>query len=199
VGQAKLYLFVKDVPGDGALRLPGLRAGQLNEAYLLGSPSRESFAVTSTKEGASVRIGKDSLAGAGYLPVIVLPFSGRLEVAPASTAPDAAGNFLLTPSAADRFFNYNGAGYEAPKTLYKLRWFLDAPPGRYRAEIDVQPTQAKARMDLVVDGLRIPLTVRFSAAASVTIRQNIRVSPASSETASPVSIELTPPEPFLKG
>jgi alpha-L-fucosidase len=199
VGQAKLYLFVKDVPGDGALRLPGLRAGQLNEAYLLGSPSRESFAVTSTKEGASVRIGKDSLAGAGYLPVIVLPFSGRLEVAPASTASDAAGNFLLTPSAADRFFNYNGAGYEAPKTLYKLRWFLDAPPGRYRAEIDVQPAQAKARMDLVVDGLRIPLTVRFSAAASVTIRQNIRVSPASSETASPVSIELTPPEPFLKG
>ena len=199
VGQAKLYLFVKDVPGDGALRLPGLRAGQLNEAYLLGSPSRESFAVTSTKEGASVRIGKDSLAGAGYLPVIVLPFSGRLEVAPASTASDAAGNFFLTPSAADRFFNYNGAGYEAPKTLYKLRWFLDAPPGRYRAEIDVQPTQAKAGMDLVVDGLRIPLTVRFSAAASVTIRQNIRVSPASSETASPVSIELTPPEPFLKG
>jgi alpha-L-fucosidase len=199
VGQGKLYLFVKDVSGDGVLRLPGLRAGRLNGAYLLGNPSHESFDVTSSKDGASVRIGKGSLAGAGYLPVVVLPFSGRLEVVQAATAPDAAGNFLLTPSAADQFFNYNGAGYEAPKTLYKLRWFVDAPPGRYRAEIDVKPTPARAGLDLVVEGLRIPLIVPSSDAATVTIKQNVRVIAAGSEDASPVSIELTPPEPFLKG
>jgi alpha-L-fucosidase len=199
VGQGKLYLFVKDVPGDGVLRLPGLRAGQLNSAYLLSSASHESFAVTSTKDGVSVRIEQDALATVGYLPVIVLPFSGRLEVAQASTAPDAAGNFLLTPSVADHFFNYNGAGYEAPETLYKLRWFLIAPPGRYRAEIDVKPTHAKAGLDFVVDGHRIPLTVPPSAATTVTIKQNIRILPTSFEDASRVSIELTPPEPFLKG
>jgi alpha-L-fucosidase len=199
VGQGKLYLFVKDVPGDGVLRLPGLRAGQLNSAYLLGSASHESFAVTSIKDGVSVRIEQDALATVGYLPVIVLPFSGRLEVAQASTAPDAAGNFLLTPSVADHFFNYNGAGYEAPETLYKLRWFLIAPPGRYRAEIDVKPTHAKAGLDFVVDGHRIPLTVPPSAATTVTIKQNIRILPTSFEDASRVSIELTPPEPFLKG
>ena len=190
---------MKDVPGDGVLRLPGLRAGQLNASYLLGGPSHESFTVTSAKDGGSVRIGKDRLAGAGYLPVIVLPFSGRLEVEEASTVPDAAGNFLLMPSAADHFFNYNGAGYEAPETLYKLRWFLVAAPGRYRAEIDVKPTHAKAVLDLVVNGRRMPQTVPSSAAATVTIKQNIVVVPASFEDASPVSIELTPPEPFLKG
>src|SRR4030095_13822967 len=187
VGQGKLYLFVKDVPGDGVLRLPGLRAGQLNSAYLLGSASHESFAVTSIKDGVSVRIEKDALATVGYLPVIVLPFSGRLEVAQASTAPDAAGNFLLTPSVADHFFNYNGTGYEAPETLYKLRWFLIAPPGRYRAEIDVKPTHAKAGLDFVVDGHRSPLSVPPSAATTVTIKQNIRILPTSFEDASRVS------------
>jgi alpha-L-fucosidase len=180
------------------LRLPGLRARQLNGAYLLGGPSHESFPVTSSQDGASVRVGKGSLAGAGYIPVIVLWFSGNLEVAQPAIAPDGAGNFFLKPSAADHFFNYNGAGYEAPETLYKLRWFLVAPPGRYHAEIEVKPQKATAQLDLVVDGRRIPLTVPSSAAATVTIKRNIRVS-ARFRDESPVSIELTPPEPFVKG
>jgi len=41
--------------------------------------------------------------------------------------------------------------------------------------------------------------VRSSAAATVTIKQNVRVVPASFEDASLVTIELTPPEPFLRG
>jgi hypothetical protein len=63
----------------------------------------------------------------------------------------------------------------------------------------VKPTHAKAGLDFVVDGRRIPLTVPSSAATTVTIKQNIRIVPTSFEDASPVSIELTPPEPFLKG
>jgi alpha-L-fucosidase len=198
LGQGKVYLFVKDVPVDGVLRLPGLRAGRLNDAYLLGGPSHESFPVTSTKDAASVRIGKDSLAAAGYLPVIVLPFSGKLEVAQPATRSRRRGKRLPHAIGCRPFF-YNGAGYEAPETLYKLRWFIVAPPGRYRAEIEVKPTHAKARLDLVVEGSRIPLTVPTSAAATVTIKQNIRIVPARFQQESPFSIELTPPEPFVKG
>lgn len=63
----------------------------------------------------------------------------------------------------------------------------------------MKPTPAKAGLDLVVDGQRIPLIVPSSDAATVTIMQNIRVVPPGSGNASPVRVELTPPEAFLKG
>ncbi len=123
---------------------------------------------------------------------------------PPSIAPEAAGTFLLTPQTADHFFNYNGAGYEAPPTLYKLRWFVAAAPGRYRVEIDVNAPQRQPQLDLVVDGHREPLMVPHFDAGSVTIKTLNRILPKNfalrgSQSALPVSIELTPPEPFLKG
>jgi hypothetical protein len=165
----------------------------------LGGPSHESFDFTSFKGGASIRIGKASLAGAGYPHRNCAAVQRKAGSGAGRNGSRRAGNFLLAPSAGDQFFNYNGAGSEAPKDLYKLRWFLVAPPGRYCAEIDVKPTPAKAGLDLVVDGQRIPLIVPSSDAATVTIMQNIRVVPPRSGNESPVRVELTPPEPFLKG
>jgi len=204
VGKGKLYLFVKDLPSDGVLHLPGLRAQHLGDAYFLNDPSHTALPVSRNKDGTSVTISEASLAGAGFLPVVVLPFSGKLHVQPSSIAPEAAGNVLLTPQTADHFFNYNGADYEAPPTLYKLRWFVAAAPGRYRIEIDVNAPRRQPKLDLVVDGHRKPLMVPHFDAGSVTVKTLVRVLPKnsalrSSQSASPISIELTPPEPFLKG
>ena len=199
VGHGKLYLFVKDMPADGVLRLPGLRNQHLGKAYVLGDPSRTAFSVTQDKEGASVQIEKSALAGDEFLPVIVVPFSGRLSVIPPSIAPAADGNFVLLPESADHFWNYNGAGYEAPPTLYKLRWLVHAPPGAYRTEVDVDTLQIGQGIDLVVNGIRTPLNVKDDATGTVTIMQIVRLPAADLDSGTPASIEITPREPFKKG
>jgi alpha-L-fucosidase len=45
VGENKLYLFVKDLPADGTLHLPGLRKPPSGEAYLLNSSAPTKFPV----------------------------------------------------------------------------------------------------------------------------------------------------------
>jgi hypothetical protein len=130
--------------------------------------------------------------------VIVLPFSARLEVAQAATAPDARETSSSLHRLATNSSTTRAQALKLQRPV-QLRWFLVAPPGRYCAEIDVKPTPAKAGLDLVVDGQRIPLIVPSSDAATVTIMQNIRVVPPRSGHESPVRVELTPPEPFLKG
>lgn len=204
VGKDKLYLFVKDLPSDGVLHLPGLRTEHLGNAYLLNASSQTALPVSRNKDGVSVTISNTSLAGASFLPVIVLPFSGNPYVEPPSIAPEATGNFLLAPQVADHFFNYNGAGYEAPPTLYKLRWSVDAVPGRYLIEIDLGTSLHRPKLSLVIDGHRVQLMVPDTPGGSVTIRKLVRILPKNSElknslSASPVIIELTPSEPFLKG
>jgi len=204
LGKDKLYLFIKDRPSDGVLRLPGLRAQNLRDAHFLNDSSHAVLPVSHNEDGVAITISEPSVAGAGFLPVVVLPFSGKLHVQPPSIAPEAGGNFLLAPETADHFFNYNGAGYEAPRTLYKLRWLIAAAPGEYRIEIDVKDLQSQSKLDLVVDGHREPLIVPHFDAGSGTIKARIRILPKNSplrdsQSASPSSIELTPPEPFLKG
>ena len=197
VGQNKLYLFVKDPPADGTLRLPGLRAPKAGEAYLLSTSAPSKFPVTEDDDEVTIQVQQASIADAGFLPVIVLPFSGKLEVKQPTISPGANGGFALTPDTADHFFNYNGRGYEAPPTLYKLRWLLAAAPGSYSVEVDVRPDgQADAtnvKLDLVVNGARTTLTAAASGAS--TIKTTIHIA----ETASTTSIELTPTEPFVKG
>jgi alpha-L-fucosidase len=194
LGKNKLYLFVKDLPADGALHLPGLRDPQAGEAYLLNSPAATKFPVTEESNGVKIQVSQTSIENDGFLPVIVLPFSGKLDVQQPSISPETNGTFLLTPDLGDHFFNYNGRGYEAPPTLYKLRWLLAAAPGTYDVELqlDGSATQANAKLDLVVNGARTAL----KAASSVsTIKTTIHILTPASTT----SIELTPPEPFVKG
>jgi alpha-L-fucosidase len=197
VGKNKLYLFVKEPPADGTLHLPGLRAPQAGDAYLLDASAPTKFPVTEDDYGVTIQVPQASIVDAGFLPVIVLPFSGKLEVKQPTISPDTNGGFALTPDAADRFFNYNGRGYEAPPTLYKLRWLLAASRGTYDVELDVQPDgQAAAgttKLDLVVNGARTTLTA--AASGTSTIKTTIQLT----ERASTTSVELTPPEPFVKG
>jgi alpha-L-fucosidase len=194
MGQNKLYLFVKDLPADGMLRLPGLRNPQAGEAYLLNSPAATKFPVAGDNDGVKIQVSQASIENAGFLPVIVLPFTGTLDVQQPTIPAEANGSFALTPELADHFFNYNGRGYEAPPTLYKLRWLLAAPPGTYDVELQLDgATQANAKLDLAVNGARTALK---AASGVSTIKTTIHIFTPASTT----SIELTPPpEPFVKG
>ena len=197
VGKNKVYLFVKDLPAGGTLHLPGLHKPQAGEAYLLNSSAPRNFPVSEDSAGVTIQVSPTSMESAGFLPVIVLPFGGKLDVKQPTISPEANGSFALTPETADHFFNYNGRDYEAPPTLYKLRWLLAAAPGTYNVELDIkldgQGAQENAKLDLIVNGARIALSAATS--RTCTIKTTIHIL----EPASATSIELTPPEPFVKG
>ena len=195
VGKNTLYLFVKDLPADGVLHLPGVAKANLKNAFLLTDPARKPGAVQQDAHGAFITLQKDALESGGFLPVVAVPFAGKLVVIPRAISADASGNFLLTPEQADHFFNYNGYGYEDPPTLYKLRWLIDAKPGDYTLAIEISGEQKDASPDLVVDGNRLPQSATKIEAETRSIRQTIHIL----HVAAPTSIEITPHEPFLKG
>ena len=192
VGKGKLYLFVKDIPSDGKLYLPGLHQTHAKEAHLLKASSSTNFAVTESAGGATVQLTPGALQDAGFLPVIALPFEGKLAVQQPMIAPDINGNFALTAQEADSFYNYNGRGYEAPATLYKLRWLITAKPGIYQADVNVSGAEHASEIEIVVNGKRMRLAI---AAGASTVHASIQIPPSASNA----SIELTPPEPFVKG
>jgi len=195
VSNDALYLFVKDIPADGKLHLSGVLPGvHFKQPYVLGIGRR----VTD-----SVRLDSDALivsanpllknVSAGFLPVIVLPFEGKLAVRSATTvSPAPDGTLTLDATKADRFLNYNGLGYEAPATLYKLRWWTSPTPGRYTAELRYTKSLQPGIIDLVL-GTRhyaIPTEAGQGEAiwsSEVTLPRNTQ------------SLQLTPKEPFLKG
>ena len=78
VGEGKLYLFVKDVPKDGRLRLPRGGGGSAVRDAVSAGQEREAAAgeVAVGAEGAVVDTG-GLMQDAGYMPVVVVPFTGR--------------------------------------------------------------------------------------------------------------------------
>ena len=194
VGKGKLYLFVKDVPADGILRLPGLVSTHLAEGSLLGGAGKGGLRVEHDAQGTLVRLPENGLRGSGYLPVIAVPFTGVLHVTPDSIAAAADGSFALTPEQADHFLNYNGFGYEAPATLYKLRWTIAAKPGSYDLVMEASGSQGALGLDEVVNGRRYPQRLQ-AAVATTVLKQRVRIESRVGST----TIEVTPPEPFAKG
>lgn len=203
-----LYLFVKNAPADGILRLPGLSAASIAgaKAYLLGDPSKKPLAWTSNasqdamlsipsleelQQRIAVPAGEDS-AIVQYLPVIAIPLRGTLSVKQPAFSPDAQGAFSFTAKQADHFFNYNGYGYEDPATLYKLRWNLAAKPGKYRLVVEHAALDKTTHAEVVIDGHRTPLDLKPSETSTT-----IAVSLTGNHTNT--SLEITPPEPFYKG
>jgi alpha-L-fucosidase len=207
-GHDVLYLIVKSVPADGVLRLPGLSTTSVAgaKAYLLGDPSKKPLAWASNgsqdatlsipsleelQQRIAVPAGEDS-AIVRYLPVIAIPLRGTLTVKQPAFSPDTQGAFSLTVKQADRFFNYNGYGYEDPATLYKLRWNLAAKPGKYRLVVEHAALDKTTHAEVVIDGHRTPLDLKPSETSTT-----IAVSLTGSRT--DTSLEITPPEPFYKG
>jgi alpha-L-fucosidase len=200
VGPKAIYLFVAKMPPDHQLHLPGLADTALGAAYRLGSP-QDSVAIQ--RNGNDISIALDQLAhwpmtdagGADvdtFMPVIVLPLKGPLHVSPLSVAAAADGSFHLPAAQAEHYLNYNGEGYEAPDTLYKLSWQLDAKATNYALTVQYAALPQPARMDLWVDGKRYPLNLA-GASQTVLVHRDRRAHPYA------MHVELTPPAPFVQG
>ncbi|MBM7131288.1 alpha-L-fucosidase [Dyella mobilis] len=208
VGQHAIYLFVDKLPPDHRLHLHGLGDTALGRAYRLGSPQST---VAVQRDGDDLIISLDQLAGwpmkdAGgtdvdsFMPVVVLPLEGPLHVLPPTIAAASNGRFHLLPTQAEHYLNYNGEGYEAPDTLYKLSWQLDAPARSYTLTLHYLPAASSAEVDVWVDGQhhRLKLAVAATgkpqeASATITVQRD----PAAHPHAMP--LELTPPAPFEQG
>ena len=206
VGPHALYLFVAKPPSDGQLHLPGLVDTALEPAYRLGAPNTK-IEVTHDAHGVSIRLNAfpgwpTAAAGStdldAFLPVVVLPFRGALHVRPEAIAATREGRFELQSAQAAHALNTNGEGYEAPDTLYKLTWQLDAAATNYTATVRYMPFTQSARMDLWVDGQRYPLELASGGSHEVT-SQSIRVHRDSTTHPYAMQVELTPASPFVQG
>jgi alpha-L-fucosidase len=195
VSKDKLYLFVKNVPRDGKLHLPGVNKGvTFGDAYLLAGGAGASGKVVLNEGGAEVEAGS-LLQGrsVGFMPVVVVPFSGRLKVRSAAiVAATADGSLTLDAARADRFLNYNGRGYEDPATTYKLRWEIEARPGRYKVAVHYAKSEKAGVMDLIAGTERTEIQTKAGQDAGVWTGE--MTLPRGTN-----SLELTPKEPFFKG
>jgi len=200
VGPHALYLFVSKMPADGRLHLPGVTDTEFGRAYRLGFPDAN-IDVQHEKDGVSIAL--DRLSGwpgtkAGdvddFMPVVVLPLKGAQHVRPESIAAAADGSIHLQATQAQHYLNYNGEGYEAPATLYKLAWQADADAASYTATIQYTATSKPARWDLWIDGKRYPVS-----SAPGVASQTIKV--RHDRTAHPYAMQvaLTPAAPFEQG
>ncbi len=199
MGAGKLYLFVRDLPNDGRLRLPGVVEGvRFGTPYLLGGSGAAAGEVAVGEDGAVVNTA-GLLKDAAFLPVVVVPFTGELGVRPASTVKAGAdGHVALEAASADQFLNFNGRGYEAPATIYKLRWFAAAAPGRYRAEVHYAKAASGGTMVLLVGGERREVTLEAGKGAGVWSSE-VQVLRGPAAVGGAESVELTPKQPFVKG
>ena len=200
LGSNALYLFVAKLPPDHRLRMPGVADTDFGEAYRLGAPGVK---VQAQRQGHDISVALDGLGNwapsgdaADFMPVVVLPLKGPLRLRPAMIAAAADGSFQLSPAQAQHYLNYNGEGYEAPTTLYKLSWQLDAQAAAYALTLRYSAAKP-GQMDLWVDGQRYPLNIPGASgqvfSKTVSVR---RLRPAHPYA---MQIELTPAAPYEQG
>jgi alpha-L-fucosidase len=208
VGGGNLYLFVKSIPKDGVLRLPPVPDATMKAAFLLGDSARTPIAVEQAKSGITLSAKSlrtnSAVEGdpANFLPVVVVPFAGKLRAQSPLISGDTRG-FSLKPAQADRFYNYNGHGYEAPAILYKLRWTIAAIPGTYQLKINYTPAHAASSITLFLDGVPTSIHLnRPSQEGSETVStytQRITLRKTSVSVTNRARVEVTPAAPFYKG
>ena len=128
----RLYLFVKQIPKDGRLHLPGLET-RIERAYLLRDAKQSPLSIEEGQgQDKSVSI---SAEGQPFLPVIVVECEGPPHVRQPFAEPASDGTLVLRQADGDRFYNANGEGYYDPPTLREERWrFTAKRSGRYRVE-----------------------------------------------------------------
>ena len=201
LGKTNLYLFLKSLPADGKLRLPGVMPGvRLGKPYLQGSKNTTLSKVIETSDGVTLEVA-DLLKehSAEFLPVVVLPFTGAFDVRPASTIrTNSSGALTLQATQADSFLNYNGLGYEAPATLYKLRWWISAKPGTYRVAVHYNKPAVAGSMTLIIGSQRRTVLVAPGEGEGIWT-SDIPIGVGSAYTGGDLRVEITPPEPFYKG
>jgi len=166
-----VYLFVKSLPKDGKLRLPLAGRTRFVSAKVLSSG-------TALKVERAV-VSVDALPQ-GYLPVIALKYEGALLLDKVLVAKGDA-SYELNQKNAEMFWNYNGEGYEAKKTLYKLRWLV--PQGCSTMTFHVS---GEGKVALVAAGKAREVMLRDGATEKIAVGKD-------------ESFEITPAQPFVKG
>jgi alpha-L-fucosidase len=169
-----VYLFIKSAPADGILRLPSATHTQWQSAKVLASGRPLSFSMGI--DAVLVKLPADAVTGT--MPVIKLQFRGALKI---DEALPKEGPLTLDVSAAQKFYNYNGRGYEAPKTLYKYRWAVRPGCAALTFHVDGEGSVA-----MVSNGHSRVISVKDGARERVVIGADH-------------TLEFTPPEPFEKG
>jgi len=202
VGPHAIYLFVAKQPADHQLRVPGLADTDFGPAYRLGAPAST---VEVQHNGHDINVALDHLAGwpranaadnvDAFMPVVVLPFKGPLHVRPSMLTAATDGSFHLQPQHAEHYLNYNGEGYEAPATLYKLSWQLDARATDYLLTLHYSARATNTKADVWIDGHHYPLDLRGADAGVASLRIHC------DRTTHPYAmhVELTPAAPFVQG
>jgi len=193
VKPGKLYLFVRELPADGKLRLPGVVGSPFGAAGVLGQAG-PSVKVHGDANGAWIDTSTLPALKGAFMPVIAVELKQPLLVRPDAIAPDANGSVRLMEGSASQFQNYNGYGYQELAKTYKLRWNVSLPAGRYQAIVHFNaPIEKTGSIDLVIDGVPRTLTL-------VRGMQSVSTDVARDTTAFPyaMQVEVTPKEPFTK-
>jgi alpha-L-fucosidase len=194
VKPGKLFLLVRDWPADGRLRLPGLQ-NRIQRAYFL--IDRERSALRIEKSGAQKSVIVRMPEGPDPLVTVVVEYAGSLSVVP-PTVPANGSAIVLTEKNADRFLNYNGEGYYAPPTLYKLQWAVALKgPRDYAVAIDFEQPQHPVTVDLWVRDQQTVLTFPAGSGPSSINAGMIKASQFQDHPF--VMLKLTPQAPFTKG
>ena len=169
-----VYLFIKTAPSNGILRLPGAEHTQWQTARMLASDKQ--LTIHNASDAAVVDLPEASVKGT--MPVIKLQFRGSLRI---DEQLPQVGPVTLEAKVAEKFYNYNGRGYEAPKTLYKLRWAVR--PGSVCATFHAD---GEGNVALVSNGQARTVLLKDGSRESIHVGLDH-------------TIEVTPPQPFEKG
>lgn len=193
VKPGRLFLLVRDWPANSRLVLPGMR-NRIERAYFLSDRKKTALRIDATAAAGKTVVASRPEA-AGPLTTIVVEYAGALEVIP-PTLKATGAKLELTEKNADRFLNYNGEGYYAPPTLYKLQWAvaLDGPGG-YSVEIEFESPKKTAAVDFWAGGRRTALTL--APGASHIMAETIQGDQLKNHPY--LILELTPHAPFAKG
>lgn len=170
-----VYLFVKSLPKNGKLRLPLAGRTRFVSAKVLSSGT----ALKVERAGGDAVVSVDALPQ-GYLPVIAVKYEGALLLDKVLVAKGDAP-YALNQKNAEMFWNYNGEGYEAKKTLYKLRWLVPQGCSTMTFHVSGEGTVA-----LVAAGKAREVMLRDGVTEKIAVGKN-------------ESFKITPAQPFVKG
>jgi alpha-L-fucosidase len=154
-----LYLQVFAWPGDGQLRVPGLK-NLVHSAYLLGDPKKTPLGWR--RDGADVLVSLPKEAPDERASVVVLKLDGAPVVEPFVIRPDDQGRMVLGVEASEieTRFEQRAKKENALGHVYLTRWTraddvpswnLEVPKaGRYRVEVAYGSTRAAENREYVV-------------------------------------------------
>jgi alpha-L-fucosidase len=198
VKQGRLYLLIRQRPSDGRLQLPGLQT-KLQRAYFLSDPKHSALKIDNSDGHTSIVVGKSHETAP--VTVVVAEYSGKLSVIPPTNKPDEKGSLVLAGKDADHFLNYNGYGYSDPATIYKEQWAVALEKGgKYKLDLVYEKPEEPRHVDVIVGGHRLSATLDGAKADeqdSSHARTSVGVIELQPSSYFPV--EITPPEPFIKG